>query len=497
MSDILSALLGTSSTSSTSASSSSSSTTYLDQLVSSYKATQKTKLNALATKKSTLENKKSFYSTLQSKMSTLQGNIDKMHADKSDLKFKTRTVTSSDTNVLTVSADSNAIVGVNSIKVNQLASNDILIASRMNASDAFGKEAGDYTFKIKDQEITVTLNGTETNEQAVTKIANAINSFEDTTLTSSVVRDTSSTIRLTFTSTKTGSDNAITFDDNGSGLLNAVGLDNIVDRTATDTDATKAHFKNSNSDELNSKLVINGIDITNSSNEIKNVLLGLTINLLKPQEEEDLAITTNTKIGTSAVVDFIKPLLDSYNDILNYVKSNTTIMRSETTINSLYSQLRNVFSLELVKTEEGDTSTPRYLSEIGIEASSNGTLSITDQDKLEDILSTEDGWKKVADLFTPKKDTSGTSNSYGLAAHLQEMISRFTGDDGTTTFTGLLSSRISSLNKEINSVAEKTTDVEDKINAQAENLRKQYKDLLEVYYTAQSQYSSFSNMMSY
>jgi len=77
------------------------------------------------------------------------------------------------------------------------------------------------------------------------------------------------------------------------------------------------------------------------------------------------------------------------------------------------------------------------------------------------------------------------------------MISRFTGDDGTTSFTGLLSSRISSLNKEINSVAEKTTDVEDKINSQAENLRKQYKDLLEIYYTAQSQYSSYSNMMSY
>ncbi|HPI19498.1 MAG TPA: flagellar filament capping protein FliD [Candidatus Kapabacteria bacterium] len=495
MSDILSALLGSSS--STSASSSSSSTTYLDQLVNSYKATQKSKLNALATKKSTLENKKSFYSTLQSKMSTLQGNIDKMHADKSDLKFKTRTVTSSDTNVLTVSADSNAIVGVNSIKVSQLASNDILIGSRMTSADAFGKEAGDYTFKIKDQEITVALDGTETNEQAVTKIANAINSFEDTTLTSSVVRDTSSTVRLTFSSTKSGSENAITFDDNGSGLLNAVGLDNIVGRTATDTDSIKAHFKNSNSDELNSKLVINGIDITNSSNEIKNVLPGLTINLLKPQEEDDLAITTNTKIGTSAVVDFIKPLLDSYNDILSYVKSNTTIMRSETTINSLYSQLRNVFSLELVKTEEGDTSTPRYLSEIGIETNANGTLSITNQEKLEKILTTEDGWKKVSDLFTPKKDTSGSSESYGLASHLQEMISRFTGDDGTTSFTGLLSSRISSLNKEINSVAEKTTDVEDKIDAQAENLRKQYKDLLEIYYTAQSQYSSYSNMMSY
>lgn len=491
MSDILSALLGTSSSSSTT---SSSSSTYLDQIVSAYKATQKTKLNSLASQKSSLETKKSFYSSLQTKMSALQGNIDKMFAEKAAETFQARSAISSDTSVLTISASREAIVGVNSIKVEQLASSDLLIGERMNSSDAFAKEAGDYTFKINNQEITVTLDGSESNEQAVKKIVNAINSTKDITLSSSIVKDTSSTFRITFTANKTGEDNAISFDDNDSGILNALGLDNINGRAANDNDATKAHFKNENISELNSKLIVNGIEVTGTSNEVKDLLPGITINLLKAQEDDAKPVTTTTKIGTGEVVNFIKPILDSYNDLLNFAKSNTTILRSESSIYSLHTQLRNIFSTQLANVDEGDSTTPRFLSEIGIEVNSSGNLIISNQEKLEKVLSSDDGWENVANLFTSKKDESDPTKAYGLAARLQEIISPFTGGKETVTEQGLLGSRIKSLNSEINNISKRTIETEERINYQAENLRKQYSSLLEIMYKAQAQYGSLSNL---
>ncbi len=449
-----------------------------DQIVAAYKQTQQYRIDALNTKKYDYQEKQAFFNTLNSKLSTLISRLDTFTADDAADKFVTRSITSSNTSVMTASADSDAIVGISQINVQQLATNDILISDQMNLDDDFKLKAGtqEFVLNIGENEYTINmeLDGDETNEEAMKKIAKAINSFtddddEEIAVTAAFIKDTSTTGRLTLTSTETGSENEISFTQ--TKLSKELGWSNNLKSSGdsrTEANDTSAGYRYADRNELDANLTVNGIDITRSSNSIDDLLPGVTLNLKKPQEEDELPVTLTTEIDVQAVVDLLEPLLNSYNDTLEYLNYDKDIRRSESSVSGLYSRLRGTLSEKVTGLGDGD---PNYLASIGINIGSDGTVSISDKERLEEVLA--DDPQLVANLFTAEDS---------FVNKVSSALENLTGSGG------LFQTRALSLGDQIDYTAERTEELQARIDAQAETLRKQYEDMLEVYLEAQNQY---------
>ena len=468
MADLLSLLqsLSSSSTQDT------SSMSQLDLMVEAYRRTEQPKIDALNTKKQTLQKRQTFFNSLNSKLNTLIGNIDTFTASNAASKFVTRTVTSSDSTVLTATASSTANVGVNSVKVDRLATNDLLISDKKTLAGVTSLAPNTYSFTINGVTGNVTLTATDdTNEEVMQKLVTAINSTANIGVTASYLKVDTTTGKLTLTSTDTGAANDIDFTD--SAVLTEFGITNAAlnPHTITRTVATEttAGFRTANYNDLDSKLEINGVNIYRSSNSINDALTGLTLNLVKPQGAADQPVTLTSSVDRTAVENLIQPILTTYNDILSFLKQDNTMLRGDTAISNLYSKIRLLVSDEVTSANPGD---PKYLTDIGIKIASDGSLSISDHDRLLELL--QDNPEKVSNLFT-------TNDSF--VSKLNNTISNLTGDNG------LILSRTTSIGKQIDSTTKRTDEVQKNIDKQADILRQQYTSILSLYYDAQNQYN--------
>ncbi|MCX7908917.1 MAG: flagellar filament capping protein FliD [Ignavibacteria bacterium] len=470
LSNALSSLMQTSATSQSQA----------ELLVEAYKRTQSGKLNQLKEKKTSLEKKSTFFSTLRSKINNLVSQIDKFTSTNASNLFITRRVISSDSSIVSATATGDALIGVNSVKVNRLASNDLLISAQLSASQNFAATGSNLTFKINGKDVTVSINPNTTNEDALKQIASAINNTSDINATASVIKDTNSTVRLTITAKNTGAENKITFDDNGSGVLVALGFNNVDPnsnvRTPVQSGNQYAHFKIADVSQLDSEAEINGITVIRSSNSLTDVIQGVTINLLKVQNSSDQPVTLTTEVDVSAVQSLLSPLLNAYNDVLQYLNNNKSLLRDEPLLRNLISNLRVISSQAVSTSASGN---PQYLSEIGIKTNSDGTLSISNLTKLQEALVSD--YKKVADLFT-------TSDSF--VNKLNSVIGLLSGD------TNYITNKTTLVQQQIFEMQKRISEFESKIDIQAENYKNEYFRSLEAYLKAQSQYTMFSNTAS-
>lgn len=452
----------------------STSQSQVDLLVEAFRRTQSKQLTPLNDRKSTLEKKSQFFLSLNSKIQNLVTYLDKFSLSTSSDFFISRSISSSDSAVVTASANSTAPLGINTIKVNRLASNDLLISARLTSTDTFAVSGSDLSFIVNGKSVSVNIEPGTSNQNALSLIANAINNTTDINVTASVIKDTSSTVRLTLTSKYPGQSNNITFNDNGSGVLNALGFNNVDPnasvRTPTNSGDEYAHYKIANVTELNSQFEINGIAIVRESNIIDDVLTGVTINLLKPQETNAQPITLTTDVDTSAVENIIKPLLDAYNDLLQFLDSNKNLLKDEPLLRNLGTNLRILTSQEVTSAQPGN---PKFLYEIGLKVATNGTLSIGDRTKLTDALKSD--YKKVSDLFT---------SSDSFVAKINNTINFLKGD------SGFLTTKNTSVWNQINQVQKRITELQNRIDIQAENYRTEYVRTLEIYLKAQAQFAN-------
>lgn len=450
--------------------------TQLDLLVDAFKQSQQTRVSQINSKKTELETRRNFFNGLNSRLNSLVSNLDRLTAEDANTNFEKRKVTSSDNTYLTATATINANLDVMSAKVERLASKDVLISDRVDINDSFGMDAGDYSFDISNgsnnKTISVTLDGTETFESGMKKIADAINAVDEPGIRASFVKDSSTTGRLSLSSLETGSDNKIGFSN--SNLLKKIGFDSNIlkedtnSRTiSTDSDAG---YKISDFSQLDSKFTVDNISITRSSNTIDDAIEGMTFTLLKPQEANESELSLTTEVNTDSVKSFIEPILKSINDMMSFIQSNTQIRRNDSAVSSLQSQLRNVYSQNLNPDATGEE--PNFLSDIGIKSDSNGNLTISDIEKLKDNLIEYP--TKVAELFTGPN---------GLATKIENAISPFKGD------SGLIKSRTNSLNTQIDQTKKRTDELNARIETQANSLRKQYMSYMQSLYDAQAQTS--------
>lgn len=150
-----------------------------------------------------------------------------------------KNATSSDTDIVTVSADSTAINGTHTIKVSQLALQDKIASQGWDESTGIASSNGYLNFSVGSGSVTsIAVNSSMT----ISQLANAINE-SDGDLTATVVNDGSAenNYRLILTGKDSGSSNTITITQNDSDLdfTNArIDEAELTDWTSTNSTAT-------------------------------------------------------------------------------------------------------------------------------------------------------------------------------------------------------------------------------------------------------------------
>ncbi|MGE5480137.1 MAG: flagellar filament capping protein FliD [Chloroflexota bacterium] len=471
MADLLSQNLSTTGT---------SSTNQLEALVESFRNTEQPKLDSLAVRKKALESKRLFFTNLANKIDNLYSSFDKFGSfnssvytknDTIDSKFSARSVTSSKSEVMTATADGTATLTSTSVSVTRVATSDVLISDRKTLSTSFGLSgtyAFDLTIGTKTTNISVSLDAAETNETAMKKISDAINAATDVGMKSIVIKDTTSTAKMSWTATNSGGTNNIKFTD--SPILNALGITTgalkpgLTNRKAAT--ATGAGFGEADYNDLDALININGIDITRSSNTINDVITGVTLSLLKPQETGDAPVTLTTGVDIKAIKDMFTPITQAYNELQKYLNENKKLQRDDSSISSLVSRLRSTIS-----GGSANAGTLRTLMDIGFKVGDDGTLMFSDDTKLKKAL--EERPTEVASLFTA---------SDGFVSRINSAMYNLRGDKG------LIDSRQNSITSQLDTNKTQTSRMQERIDSQANNLRKQYSSYLKTYYQAQGQY---------
>lgn len=508
-----------------------SGSTASDQLVESYIQTQQYRLTPLNTKKTALENKLSFFNTVNSKLNQLVSSLDKFGSfktdndtkafqklDKIDDKFVARKVNSSQDQFVTATADSKAMLGTNTVRVDKLATADTFIGTQLKLADKFSEDVGvgsqQFTITIGDKTkvFNIAVDEDSTNETIMKRLVQAVNASEDNggfggKINAAFVKDTSSTGRLTLTSKDTGEENKISFsatasieetvtDDGGntttttrtletSSFAKKLGFDDVLlgsDGTRTVSTNTTAGFKTTNASELNSQMELNGVKIIRGSNVINDAIDGVTFTIKKAHTAEDPAALLSTEIDAKAVETLVEPLVTAFNSLANYLVTAKAKHGSDPSMLSLQGTLRNLASTKLIDTDDPDI--PKYLSDIGYTMSNDNVLKLTDSEKLSKVLEKENGAQLVADLFT---------SANGFAAKVSEAIDSFVSKDDNK---GLIKNRLESINQQITANNKRITDTNNNIEKMAEMTRKQYESYLSIYYTAQNQMLLLSSMGS-
>ncbi|HTY36931.1 MAG TPA: flagellar filament capping protein FliD [Bacteroidota bacterium] len=487
----------------------------LSTLVSQYQSSlQAQRVVPVQKKQASLTSQLSAYGQLKSVMSTLNTSAQAMAKTDSSSKFLVYNASSSNTGVLSATATASAVAGNHSIKVTQLAKADVVISSRFTSSSATidtaemtadektaGSATRQFTISIGgSQKATVNVNLTgdssDTNSAVLTKIASAINASSDASkyVSASVVAVTPTQSRLVITDLGTGSTNAVSVADVGTGTLMqniGLGADVISARsavsssTAADDPATApgGYLTAGDTAQLDAKFSVDGIDIVRPTNSVSDVLSGVTLQLNGTQLSGDNAVTLTVGTDKSTVTSNIQQFLYNYNNVISYINSQTAIDPSsgtkqqfalDTSVKGIRSGLREI----MLNPVSGLASGSNLLSSIGITAASDGTLSITDSSALDAALTSNP--KSVSDIFN---STGGIANS--ITSYLDPYLK--TG--------GQFDVESSSLNSQITSLSKKISDLNDQITKQVNVYKDEFAQLQTVYTEANSQLSMIAEIL--
>jgi len=449
-------------------------TPIVEQLVSTQLGKQRAPVDRLEERRDKLESKSTALTDVKTKFKTLRTRLSEFTAVGASAKLQAKQAVSSDESIFTVEADSSASMGVHTIAVSRIARNDLAITDKFNSSGSnLASNLGDsVTFSIQIgsgdvQQITVSIDESDTNEDILDKIAASISTnAEDVTAT--VIASSKNTVRLSIVAEESGSDNtlAITAEEDMVSALETLGFFGNNSTERREFTNNSGGFITDDTDDLDALVAVDGIEITSSTNTITDVIQGVTITLRKAQDDDSQPETFSIIQDTEEIVSLVEDFIADYNEALTKLSDEMKIntdddTRGELAGDFIYTNLRlNIRSTVSAVFEDAEEGAPALLSEIGIEIGDDGTLSIDDMDELEDAI--EEDPEVIIELF------SGTN---GLANRLDDVIEQFTITGGT------IDRNISSAASQKESVESQISQYESRLKIVEANLRAKYTEL--------------------
>ena len=398
-------------------------------IISALLAVEQRPILALEDRKESLQDQVRLFGDLRSKLESLRDASNDVRQSLSLLEFKA-SVDRED--YLTASAGNGAIAGSYDITVNQLAraqSNQSASYTSDTASVVTGGPSVVLKFTVDGNTVDVPLPNASNSLQ---DIATAINSVGEG-ISAQAVKVDDDDYRLVV-SGETGEDKAFTVV--GTGQVSAIAfgatLDGNVLQAAQDA-----------------KVDINGLVISRATNSISDAISGVTLNL----SGANTSVTTQLTVSAdgSATGEKVKKLVDSYNEIVDFVKAQGTLDEEGNAESPLFgdSTLRTIRStLRSIAGSDALTSNSSYtlLSQIGITAEQDGKLSFDQAEFDAAIAADEDA---VVELFSSSDELfptppGGTLVPKGIASRIYNTV-----DDYLDSVDGLLVARVNGFNSRI------------------------------------------------
>lgn len=341
--------------------------------------------------------------------------------------FDNRTATSSNTALLSATAEKTALSGKYSVAVERLASSSKVTTAALD-KDFKATEVGSLTVKLGgDDESPVSVNIAE--GASLIEIRDALNEqLKDKGITANIINNPSTgQSQLVLSGKETGSGKDIIVTGAG-GNLDALNVKGSVMAQAAVAATDDSPFVPATAGALelaaNAVFTIDGLKLESASNTVENVIPDVSFTL-KGKTEENKPLTVTVGQDTKGVKDQLKKFVDSYNEFMEVSNKLTAVTKvgddkapvvgglvGDSTVRNLVNGMRNELSNV---SGNGDI---RVLADLGITTQKDGTLKIDDK-KLDAVLETN--FDSVGQFF---------AGDNGLMSRMDNRIGGYTGKDG-------------------------------------------------------------------
>jgi len=440
----------------------------LESLVSKLVASETIPVTQMQTRTDTLKTQLSSYGKIQSALAAMRDAAAKL--TKPDT-WGASSATSSDASSVSVTAGSGAAAGNVSVAVTQLATSQTLSSKLVpNSTDALGQgqitielgkwDTGQTGFTPKSGATAITVD-IVAGQDSLSAIRDKINAA-GAGVTASVVTDSTGS-RLVMRSTATGESNGfrVSVNDADGGSTDSDGLSALAFDPSSSVNSMTQKLAAGNA-----LAAVDGLDINSESNNLSGAVEGLNINLLKVTTGVTLTVAPDKEALKKSITEFVtayNAMATLFRDQTKYDAANKTAgtLQGDATVIGIQAQMRGIAG--------GSTALGgafSRLADIGLDPSTNGTLTLNDS-KLSSALAKPEDLKK---LFMGL-DSGGNSANDGLAQQLRSF-----GDSMLST-DGRLSSRQSGLQTRISQNDKRTTDLQAHVDLVEKRLRARYSAL--------------------
>ena len=300
-------------------------------------------------------------------------------------------------------------------------------------------------------------------------------------LSTNVFAPTTTTSKLSLTAKDSGFTNRLLISSNDSltsigltsTILNSrIKLDNDNDSSTFNDDnagflfgrnhLTQTNLETSNSNLLNSRFEFNGINIQRDTNQISDVVSGVTLNLVSVMKPEDPRVSLSISNDQSTIKSSIEDFIEKFNDLHSFIRNNSTInsngQRGAFVGNHNTTALSSALLTSVMGRVSGlPTNSISSLSQIGISFSPLSGLSISNSTQLDNQLN-----NNISQVETLFNSTSGIANV------LYNRIDPFTGTNG------FLTNSRESFGRNIEALNDRIESMQTRIDRSADQLRNQY-----------------------
>lgn len=419
----------------------------IDGLVSQLMSFEARPLTAMAKKEASFQAKVSAFGQIKSSLSTLQTAA---NALKNTATFSATTATVADTDLFSATSSASGATGNYSVEVKALAREQRIAT---NATAEFAPAAGDLTITFG----TVSegaFSAGEDEAKTLTFAGGSMEEFRD------AINDAGLGVRASVVNNGTLKQLVIRGEETGAAqafqISGSTGLsyDPTVEGVSTDAVYQLASASDS-------RVNVDGIEVTRASNTLTDVVEGITLTLKKadPDNPTTLGVAADKAPATKAIEAFVK----AYNDLAGTLKTQSaynadtktaSTLTGDSAVRSVQSQMRNMMSASISEFE-GTSS----LSSLGIAFTATGTLEINST-KLNEALADPD--RNVAAFFTGKDAVQG------FASRIADQIGNYVNSDG------LIAGRTDGINASIKRIDQQRTSLEARLTQTEARYRAQF-----------------------
>lgn len=269
-----------------------------------------------------------------------------------------------------ISAADSAANGNYSLTINSVAKTDTISGTMaIGNTGTVTPLTADGTLSIEGTNISLTSTMT------LSQIKDAINNQSSTTkVSASIIQAGASDYRLVLKSTDTG--NAITLTGSDAQVLTDLGL-----APSGETDAS-----------LSASMVLDGVTVTRSTNNINDLISGISLSLFQADPGKPVSITVDTNLTN--ISNAVSSFMDAYNALVDFVQKQRAVgsdgsvgtdqvLFSDPLMQSVYRAVQSIVGSGATGIDSGNL---KSLRDVGIDLTQDGKLEVFDENLFEDNL---------------------------------------------------------------------------------------------------------------